>query len=47
MLHTALRLPREAELVVDGEDVVAQVHAELDKMYAFADKVRSGGSGAG
>ncbi|WP_026927290.1 glucose-6-phosphate isomerase [Granulicoccus phenolivorans] len=42
VLHTALRLPREAELVVDGEDVVAQVHAELDKMYAFADKVRSG-----
>ncbi|MDO4645691.1 MAG: glucose-6-phosphate isomerase [Propionibacteriaceae bacterium] len=42
VLHTALRLPRDAELVVDGQDVVADVHAVLDKMFAFADKVRSG-----
>ncbi len=42
VLHTALRLPRDAELVVDGQDVVADVHAELDKVYAFANSVRSG-----
>ncbi|NNG20620.1 glucose-6-phosphate isomerase [Naumannella sp. ID2617S] len=42
VLHTALRLPRDAELEVDGQDVVADVHTELDKMYAFADRVRSG-----
>ncbi|OYO02685.1 glucose-6-phosphate isomerase [Enemella evansiae] len=42
VLHTALRLPREAKLTVDGQDVVADVHGELDKMYAFADQVRSG-----
>ena len=42
VLHTALRLPKDAELVVDGQDVVADVHGVLDKMYAFADKVRSG-----
>ena len=42
VLHTALRLPRDAELEVDGQDVVADVHEVLDKMYAFADKVRSG-----
>ena len=42
VLHTALRLPRDAELVVDGQDVVADVHEVLNKMYAFADKVRSG-----
>nr|WP_311132366.1 glucose-6-phosphate isomerase [Nonomuraea gerenzanensis]SBO95346.1 Glucose-6-phosphate isomerase [Nonomuraea gerenzanensis] len=41
VLHVALRLPREAELVVDGQDVVADVHAVLDKMSAFADRVRS------
>ncbi|KAB8194416.1 glucose-6-phosphate isomerase [Nonomuraea phyllanthi] len=41
VLHTALRLPRDAELVVDGQDVVADVHAVLDKMSAFADRVRS------
>lgn len=41
-LHTALRLPRDAELVVDGQDVVSDVHDVLDKMYAFADQVRSG-----
>ncbi|WP_203568100.1 glucose-6-phosphate isomerase [Aestuariimicrobium ganziense] len=42
VLHTALRLPRDAELSVDGQDVVADVHATLDKVYAFADTVRSG-----
>lgn len=42
VLHTALRLPAGAELVVDGQDVVADVHATLNKMFAFADKVRSG-----
>ncbi|WP_370588825.1 glucose-6-phosphate isomerase [Pseudonocardia sp. C8] len=42
VLHTALRLPRDAELVVDGQDVVADVHAVLDRMGAFADAVRSG-----
>ncbi|GAA3212155.1 glucose-6-phosphate isomerase [Actinocorallia longicatena] len=41
VLHTALRLPRDAELVVDGQDVVADVHAVLDEMAAFADRVRS------
>ncbi|NUR82736.1 MAG: glucose-6-phosphate isomerase [Nonomuraea sp.] len=40
VLHTALRLPADAELVVDGQDVVADVHAVLDKMSAFADRVR-------
>ena len=42
VLHTALRLPRDAELTVDGQDVVVDVHEVLDKMFAFADKVRSG-----
>ncbi len=42
VLHTALRLPASATLVVDGQDVVADVHAVLDKMGAFADQVRSG-----
>ncbi|MEZ5122369.1 MAG: glucose-6-phosphate isomerase [Solirubrobacterales bacterium] len=42
VLHTALRLPRDAELVVDGEDVVSEVHGVLDRMGAFADAVRSG-----
>jgi glucose-6-phosphate isomerase len=42
VLHTALRLPRDATLVVDGEDVVPQVHGVLDRMAAFADDVRSG-----
>ncbi|MFB4274154.1 MULTISPECIES: glucose-6-phosphate isomerase [unclassified Nonomuraea] len=41
VLHVALRMPREAKLVVDGQDVVADVHAVLDKMSAFADRVRS------
>ena len=42
VLHTALRLPRDATLVVDGRDVVADVHEVLDRMRAFADRVRSG-----
>ena len=42
VLHTALRRPRTDELVVDGQDVVKDVHETLDKIYAFADKVRSG-----
>ncbi|MFE9095016.1 glucose-6-phosphate isomerase [Streptomyces sp. NPDC007264] len=43
VLHTALRAPRGAVVEVDGENVVPRVHAVLDKMAAFADKVRSGG----
>jgi len=42
VLHVALRMPRDASLVVDGVDVVAQVHAVLDRMAAFSDRVRSG-----
>ncbi|MEO6881347.1 MAG: glucose-6-phosphate isomerase [Mycobacteriaceae bacterium] len=42
VLHTALRLPREAELTVDGQDVVADVHEVLDRMAAFTDRLRSG-----
>lgn len=42
VLHTALRKPAGTELVVDGVEVVADVHAELAKVYAFAEKVRSG-----
>ncbi|MFG1603359.1 glucose-6-phosphate isomerase [Actinoplanes sp. NPDC049265] len=42
VLHTALRLPRDATLVVDGQDVVAEVHEVLDRMGDFSDKVRSG-----
>ncbi|MFI6179490.1 MULTISPECIES: glucose-6-phosphate isomerase [unclassified Nonomuraea] len=41
VLHVALRMRKNAELVVDGQDVVADVHAVLDKMSAFADRVRS------
>ena len=42
VLHVALRAPRDATIVVDGENVVPGVHAVLDKMAAFADSVRSG-----
>jgi glucose-6-phosphate isomerase len=49
VLHTALRRPKDgaglvppAGFVVDGQDVDADVHATLDKVYAFAEKVRSG-----
>ena len=42
VLHVALRAPRGASIVVDGENVVPQVHAVLDKMAEFASRVRSG-----
>ncbi|WP_199178315.1 glucose-6-phosphate isomerase [Mycobacterium hubeiense] len=42
VLHTALRLPRDASLIVDGQDVVADVHAVLDRMGEFTDRLRSG-----
>ncbi|MFD7297246.1 glucose-6-phosphate isomerase [Streptomyces sp. NPDC059897] len=42
VLHTALRAPRDAVIEVDGENVVPGVHAVLDKMAAFADRVRAG-----
>jgi len=42
VLHVALRMPRGTSLVVDGRDVVADVHEVLDRMVAFADRVRSG-----
>jgi glucose-6-phosphate isomerase len=42
VLHVALRMPREASLIVDGVDVVKQVHEVLDRMAAFAERVRSG-----
>jgi glucose-6-phosphate isomerase len=42
VLHVALRMPRERSLVVDGEDVVTQVHEVLDRMASFADRVRGG-----
>jgi glucose-6-phosphate isomerase len=42
VLHVALRMPRNRSLVVDGEDVVKQVHETLDRMAAFCERVRSG-----
>jgi glucose-6-phosphate isomerase len=42
VLHTALRAPRDAVIEVDGENVVPGVHAVLDKMAAFSDRIRSG-----
>ena len=42
VLHTALRAPRGVSILVDGEDVVPKVHAVLDKMADFSDRVRSG-----
>ncbi|MFF8358852.1 glucose-6-phosphate isomerase [Streptomyces chartreusis] len=42
VLHTALRAPRDAVIEVDGENVVPKVHAVLDKMSGFAERVRSG-----
>jgi glucose-6-phosphate isomerase len=42
VLHVALRAPKSESIVVDGEDVVPAVHDVLDKMSAFADKIRSG-----
>ncbi|HYH35079.1 MAG TPA: glucose-6-phosphate isomerase, partial [Nocardioides sp.] len=42
VLHTALRLPADSRLEVDGRDVVADVHQVLRRVYDFADRVRSG-----
>ncbi|WP_437184924.1 glucose-6-phosphate isomerase [Planctomicrobium sp. SH668] len=42
VLHTALRAPRDASILVDSENVVPDVHAVLDKMAGFADRIRSG-----
>jgi glucose-6-phosphate isomerase len=42
VLHVALRAPRGASIVVDGENVVPQVHAVLDKMADFSNRVRTG-----
>jgi glucose-6-phosphate isomerase len=42
VLHTALRLPESASLTVDGQDVVADVHAVLRRMRDFANRIRSG-----
>jgi len=42
VLHVALRAPKGASIVVDGKNVVPDVHAVLDKMAGFADRVRSG-----
>ena len=42
VLHMALRAPRDASIVVDGENVVPEVHAVLDRMADFANRVRSG-----
>ena len=42
VLHVALRAPKDEKIFVDGEDVVPEVHAVLEKMAGFADRVRSG-----
>jgi glucose-6-phosphate isomerase len=42
VLHVALRMPRERSLIVDGVDVVKEVHETLDRMGAFAERVRDG-----
>jgi len=42
VLHVALRAPKDASIVVDGENVVPQVHMVLDKMAQFSNRVRSG-----
>ena len=42
VLHVALRMPRNRSLLVDGRDVVKDVHEVLDRMSAFAEQVRSG-----
>ncbi len=42
VLHVALRAPRGTRILVDGDDVVPQVHAVLDGMAAFANRIRSG-----
>ncbi|MBS1863464.1 MAG: glucose-6-phosphate isomerase [Actinobacteria bacterium] len=42
VLHVALRMPRERSLIVDGVDVVAEVHETLDRMASFCERVREG-----
>lgn len=42
VLHTALRAPRDANIIVDGENIMPDVHAVLDAMGSFSDDVRSG-----
>jgi glucose-6-phosphate isomerase len=42
VLHVALRMPKGSSLIVEGVDVVAQVHEVLDRMRAFSDRIRSG-----
>src|SRR5215467_1915990 len=42
VLHVALRMPKGTSLVVDGTDVVVQVHEVLDRMAGFATRIRSG-----
>jgi glucose-6-phosphate isomerase len=42
VLHTALRAPKDATILVDGKNVVPEVHAVLDQMAAFSERVRSG-----
>src|SRR5436190_312376 len=42
VLHVALRMPPDRSIVVDGQDVVAEVHAVLAKMREFADRLRAG-----
>jgi glucose-6-phosphate isomerase len=42
VLHVALRMPRGTSLIVDGVDVVAEVHQVLDRMTDFSEKIRSG-----
>jgi glucose-6-phosphate isomerase len=42
VLHVALRMPKQRSLIVDGEDVVKQVHEVLDRMSSFAERIRSG-----
>jgi glucose-6-phosphate isomerase len=42
VLHVALRMPRDTSLIVDGTDVVAEVHEVLDRMADFANRIRSG-----
>src|SRR4030095_4502387 len=42
VLHVALRAPRDASIVIDGENVVPQVHAVLDRMADFSNRIRNG-----
>ncbi len=42
VLHVALRMPKSASLIVDGVDVVKEVHEVLDRMSAFSERIRSG-----